>query len=180
MRHGIDHRSQDTDRARALHPLYRSGPARQECDRADNLTALTTSTVHAVLDRQGLVKHARQRRRFMAEGTPLSDAARPNDLWCADFKGESLTVTDQASRFLLLAEALESTKEAPVKQRGLPAAIRSDNVSPSPAPTASTICRGYRSGGSGYPDSRTAMGATLAARAGFAQGERETARLTFR
>jgi len=41
--------------------------------------------------------------------------------WCADFKGEfklgngrycyPLTVTDHASRFLLLCEALESTRE---------------------------------------------------------------------
>ena len=44
------------------------------------------STVHAVLDRHGLVKRARQRRRFTAEGTPLSSAMAPNDLWCADFK----------------------------------------------------------------------------------------------
>ena len=42
------------------------------------------STVHAVLDRHGLVKRARQRRRFKAEGTPLSQAVMPNDLWCAD------------------------------------------------------------------------------------------------
>ena len=47
-----------------------------------------TSTVHAVLDRHGLVKRARQRRRFTAEGTPLSLAIAPNDLWCPDFKGE--------------------------------------------------------------------------------------------
>ena len=70
------------------------------------------STVHAVLDRHGLVKHARQRRRCKAEGTELSQAAAPNDLWCADFKGEfrlgsgrycyPLTVTDQASRYVCL------------------------------------------------------------------------------
>ena len=68
------------------------------------------STVHAVLDRHGLVKRARQAA-LKAEGTPLSQAAAPNDLWCADFKGEfklgngrycyPLTVTDQASRFIL-------------------------------------------------------------------------------
>lgn len=110
------------------------------------------STVHAVLDRHGLVKHARQRRRSKAEGTPLSQAAAPNDLWCTDFKGEfktgsgrycyPLTVTDQASRYLLLCEALESTKEEPVieafvrlfKERGLPAAIRSDNGLPFASP----------------------------------------------
>jgi transposase len=37
------------------------------------------STIHAVLDRHGLVKPS---------GTPLSAGAAPNDLWCADFKGE--------------------------------------------------------------------------------------------
>jgi len=46
------------------------------------------NTVHPVLDRHGLVKRARQRRRFKAEGTPLSVASCPNDLWGADFKGE--------------------------------------------------------------------------------------------
>ena len=55
--------------------------------------------------------------RNRAHGTPLSEGAAPNDLWCADFKGEfklgngrycyPLTVTDHASRFVLLCEALE-------------------------------------------------------------------------
>ncbi len=45
------------------------------------------STVHAVLDRHGLVKRARERKN-RAAGTPLSAGAAPNDLWCADFKGE--------------------------------------------------------------------------------------------
>jgi transposase InsO family protein len=110
------------------------------------------STVHAVLDRHGLVKHARQRRRFKAEGTQLSQAISANDLWCTDFKGEfrlgngsycyPLTVSDQASRFVLACEALESTKEIPVieafarlfRERGLPEAIRSDNGLPFASP----------------------------------------------
>ncbi|TPM71706.1 IS481 family transposase [Mesorhizobium sp. B2-3-3] len=111
------------------------------------------STVHAVLDRHGLVSQARKRNRAnKAVGTELSQAVRPNDLWCADFKGEfrlgdgrycyPLTVTDQASRYLLACEALESTKEAPVieafvrlfKDSGLPAAIRSDNGVPFASP----------------------------------------------
>ena len=45
------------------------------------------STVHAVLDRHGLVKR-RRRRRYKAQGTALSKADRPNELWCADYKGE--------------------------------------------------------------------------------------------
>jgi transposase InsO family protein len=110
------------------------------------------STVHAVLDRHGLVKRAHQRRRFTAEGTALSAAIAPNDLWCADFKGEfklgngrycyPLTVTDQASRMLLACEALETTKEDGVfkafqrlfSERGLPNAIRSDNGLPFASP----------------------------------------------
>jgi transposase InsO family protein len=110
------------------------------------------STVHAVLDRHGLVKRARQRRRQKAQGTPLSAGQTPNDLWCADFKGEfrlgngrycyPLTVTDHAARFILACEALESVKEAGVipvferlfKERGLPDAIRSDNGVPFASP----------------------------------------------
>jgi transposase InsO family protein len=111
-----------------------------------------TSTVHAVLDRHGLVKRARQRRRNKAHGTALSQAVAPNDLWCTDFKGEfklgngeycyPLTVTDQASRFLLMCEALQSTKQTGAveaflrlfQERGLPAAIRSDNGPPFASP----------------------------------------------
>jgi transposase InsO family protein len=102
------------------------------------------STIHAVLHRNDLVKPL-GRRRHRAIGTALSAGAAPNELWCADFKGEfklgngrycyPLTVTDHASRFLLLCEALESTREEPAitafeqlfRERGLPHAIRSDN-----------------------------------------------------
>src|SRR5271169_4413109 len=66
------------------------------------------STVHAVLDRHGLVKRARMRKN-RANGTPLSAGANPNDLWCTDFKGEfklgngrycyPLTVSDHAARY---------------------------------------------------------------------------------
>jgi hypothetical protein len=69
-----------------------------------------------------------------------------------DFKGEfklgngrycyPLTVSDHASRYLLLCEAFESTREAPVidafqrlfRDRGLPVAIRSDNGLPFASP----------------------------------------------
>src|SRR2546429_7535708 len=45
------------------------------------------STVHAVLDRHGLV-HRRRRRRHAATGTALSRPTEPNALWCADDKAE--------------------------------------------------------------------------------------------
>ena len=47
------------------------------------------STIHAVLDRHGLVQR-RGRRRHHAQGTPLSLGQKPNELWCTDYKGEFL------------------------------------------------------------------------------------------
>jgi len=113
----------------------------------------TKSTIHAVLDRHGLVKRM-GRRRNRAVGTPLSLGQAPNDLWCADYKGEfklgdqrycyPLTVTDHASRYVLLCEALESTREQLAftaferlfRDRGLPYGIRSDNGVPFASPNA--------------------------------------------
>jgi transposase InsO family protein len=111
------------------------------------------STIHATLDRFGLVR-PRGRPRHKAEGTPLSSPDQPNSLWSVDFKGEfrlgdqrwcyPLTVTDHASRYLLLCEALESNREDPVieafdrlfAERGLPGAIGSDNGVPFASPNA--------------------------------------------
>jgi transposase InsO family protein len=111
------------------------------------------STIHATLDRHGLVEPMGGRR-SRAKGTPLSTGEHPNDLWCVDFKGEfrlgdkrycyPLTVTDHASRYLLLCEALESVREETAftafeglfKERGLPSAIRSDNGVPFASPNA--------------------------------------------
>lgn len=111
------------------------------------------STVHAVLDRHGLVSK-RKRARQRAKGTDLSAPRAPNDLWCADYKGEfmladkrycyPLTITDHESRYLLACESLSSTKESlafPVfervfKEAGLPRAIRTDNGVPFASPNA--------------------------------------------
>ena len=111
------------------------------------------STIHAALHRHGLVK-AMRRPRARASGTALSAGVAPNELWCADFKGEfklgngrycyPLTVTDHASRFVLMCEALESTREDTAitafeqlfRERGLPAAMRSDNGVPFASPNA--------------------------------------------
>lgn len=111
------------------------------------------STVHAVLDRHGLVK-PRRGRRNKAQGTTLSQPYEPNDLWCADYKGEfmladrrycyPLTITDFASRYLIACEALSTTREAyafsvfetAFKEFGLPRAIRTDNGVPFASPNA--------------------------------------------
>jgi putative transposase len=111
------------------------------------------STIHAVLDRNGMVTH-RKRKRHKAEGTPLSHTHAPNGLWCADYKGEfmlgnrqycyPLTITDYSSRFLLACEGMASTQstfafavfEHTFKEYGVPAAIRTDNGIPFASPNA--------------------------------------------
>jgi putative transposase len=130
------------------HPSWGAPKLREKIRRKHGEIPLPAiSTVHAVLDRHGLVSRPR-RRRYKAEGTTLSQPLRPNDLWCADYKGEfmladrrycyPLTITDAASRYLLSCEALSSTKaqyaftvfERVFKDFGLPKAIRTDNGVP--------------------------------------------------
>ena len=111
------------------------------------------STVHAVLDRHGLVKR-RNKRRYKAQGTQLRESHHPNGLWCAEYKGEfklgnrqycyPFTMTDYCSRYLLGCEALASTRtdfaftvfERVFKEYGLPGAIRTDNGIPFASPNA--------------------------------------------
>jgi len=116
--------------------------------RHPEVKAPAISTIHAVLDRHGLVQSSLRRRRYRAEGTNLSNTEQPNDLWCADYKGEfmlgdkrycyPLTITDYASRYLLCCEALSTTREdfafetftRIFKEHGLPKSIRTDNGIP--------------------------------------------------
>lgn len=113
-----------------------------------SVKAPSTSTVHCILDRHDLVKSRRRRTEFPATASYLSNPTQPNDLWCTDFKGQfrmgnraycyPLTLSDYASRYLLLCESLDSTAESPCfpvyeqafKEYGLPVAIRSDNGIP--------------------------------------------------
>jgi transposase InsO family protein len=107
------------------------------------------SSIHDLLDRYGLVKKRSARRRYHAYPTLREDDIKsPNQLWCADFKGQfrmgnakycyPLTVTDFHSRYLLGCEAMESTKSESAQQGfelifreyGLPLRLRTDNGTP--------------------------------------------------
>ena len=106
------------------------------------------STIHAVLDRHGLVRRRKGRKRYQNKGTQRNHVKHPNDLWCADYKGEfmmqnrqycyPLTISDYASRYLIGCDALTSTREEfafeaftnAFKEYGLPKSIRTDNGSP--------------------------------------------------
>jgi putative transposase len=130
------------------HPSWGAPKIREKIRRRHTeITLPAISTVHAVLDRHGLVTRGRKRR-YKAEGTTLSTPTRANDLWCADYKGEfmladkrycyPLTITDFASRYLICCDALATTKEVyaftvferAFKDFGLPLAIRTDNGHP--------------------------------------------------
>lgn len=118
-----------------------------------DVPAPAISTIHAILDRYGLV-NCRRNRRYRAKGTDLTNPIQPNDLWCADYKGEfmlgnkrycyPLTISDYSSRYLLACEGLETTQEQYAltvfervfKEFGLPLAIRTDNGVPFSSPNA--------------------------------------------
>jgi len=106
------------------------------------------STVAHILKRHGLVEAKRRRTYPGHPGRPMSAMDHPNDVWCADYKGEfktrdgiycyPLTVTDGCSRYLLECKALPSTEfvlAKPVFAKlfrgyGLPRIIRTDNGTP--------------------------------------------------
>jgi transposase InsO family protein len=104
-------------------------------------------TIGDILKRAGLVEPQRRRRRAIAQGEVVAPAHDPNDEWSIDFKGwfrttdgtrcDPLTITDQASRFLVEVRIVDPTwagvrgaLERVFEDVGLPAAIRSDNGTP--------------------------------------------------
>ena len=139
---------------KADHPSWGAPKLREKLIRAyRQIKPPATSTVHAVLDRNGLVQR-RKRRKRKAQGTSLHHARQPNGLWCADYKGEfklgnrkycyPLTIADYCSHYLFACEGLESTKaiyafsvfERVFKEFGLPEAIRTDNGVPFASPNS--------------------------------------------
>lgn len=117
------------------------------------------SGVCALLKRRGLVRRKRTRRVIGHPGKPSALVVAPNQIWCADFKGQfrmgngrycyPLTVTDQYSRYLLRCQGLPSTSvdgAKPVFQRlfeehGLPQYIRTDNGVPFATTTLARLSR---------------------------------------
>lgn len=112
-----------------------------------------------LLKRHGLVRRKSARRRIGHPGKPNLLITAPNQVWCADFKGQfrmgngrhcyPLTVTDGFSRFLLGCHGLPSTAVVgakPVFQRlfeeyGLPQYIRTDNGVPFATNTLARLSR---------------------------------------
>jgi putative transposase len=114
------------------------GPERCPCE----------STVSNVLQRHGLTRRPRRRRRASGTG-PLSQISSANQVWCSDFKGwfltgdgrrcQPLTITDAWSRYLLCCVGLEQSTGyravrpwfiSAFREHGLPEAMRTDNGAP--------------------------------------------------
>lgn len=106
------------------------------------------STVCDLLRREGLVASKRRRSFPGHPGRLTTPMTEPNEIWCADYKGQfktrdgtycyPLTVTDGFSRYLLGCKGLYTTAHEvakPVFRRlfgeyGMPLVIRTDNVVP--------------------------------------------------
>jgi transposase InsO family protein len=117
------------------------------------------STVGALYTRHGLTQHRRARRRPVHPGASPLEAAAPNDVWSADFKGQfktgdgrycyTLTVCDAHSRYILDCRAMLEIGLRATHDRfqrlfdeyGLPAAIRTDNGVPFAAPALHGLTR---------------------------------------
>jgi len=106
------------------------------------------STTSEILKRHGMV-HARHKRHHTPPyNKPFLKSNQPNEVWCADFKGQfrlgsgnlcyPLTITDSYSRYLLGCWGLihpahlptRSYFELTFREYGLPCAIRTDNGVP--------------------------------------------------
>ena len=107
-----------------------------------------TSTVHAILKRHNLVDVRRKRHHTPAYSQPFIKVTQPNEVWCADYKGQfrlgsgnqcyPLTITDSYSRYILGCWGLAHPAYKPTRdyferifrEYGLPNAIRTDNGAP--------------------------------------------------
>lgn len=105
-------------------------------------------TIHRILDRNNLVTRRLRKQRIWPFPDGLTESHKPNDVWCADFKGHfrlgdgawcyPLTISDHYSRFLICCEgldcisSLETQKlfEQIFRRYGLPRIIRTDNGAP--------------------------------------------------
>ena len=117
------------------------------------------SAVCEILKRHGLVPKKRRRRAIGHPGKPATLVSAPNELWCADYKGQfktgdgrycfPLTVTDDYSRYLLSCHGLLNTSVVDAKpvftrlfrEFGLPRRIRTDNGVPFATHTLARLSR---------------------------------------
>lgn len=117
------------------------------------------STAGEILKAAGLVKKRRYRQPYPADPQPFERGDRNNALWSVDYKGQyqraggrwcyPLTVTDNASRYLLGCHGVSATDSVQAKplmeglfrEYGLPEGMLSDNGSPFASRSAGGLTR---------------------------------------
>jgi transposase InsO family protein len=134
---------------RAKHPTW--GPLKLEASlrrHRPGIRVPSSATIGKILERNNVVRRRCRRKTYTPYQSPLRQALAPNDIWCADFKGQfklgngrycyPLTITDRYSRVIIRCEALENAKCDPAiavfdqafREYGLPTVIRTDNGVP--------------------------------------------------
>jgi transposase InsO family protein len=135
--------------ARRAHPTWGGKKLKQFLETQQGVRLPAASTITDILTRRGLIEKGRVRRRvFPRSNTGLREATAPNHIWCGDYKGQfrlgdqtlcyPLTITDQATRYLLCCEGMaaisdEAACDAALRtfeKYGLPEVIRTDNGVP--------------------------------------------------
>jgi len=119
----------------------------------------SVTTVHNILEREGLVVPRRLRKRVSPQTRPLTETNQCNEVWCTDFKGDfitgdgikcaPLTLTDNYSRFLIQCTVLPANNTEYVwqyfdkafREYGKPIYMRSDNGAPFGSTGVGRLCR---------------------------------------
>lgn len=133
---------------RRKHPTWGPLKLKAVLEKELSVTLPASSSIGNLLRKHGLSEARGHRRRHMARPTRLQDVQAPNEVWCADYKGQfrlgdrsycyPLTITDQHSRYLLACEGMGAISEEQarevfqdvLREHGLPGAIRTDNGAP--------------------------------------------------
>jgi transposase InsO family protein len=151
-RHGRSVAEEVVRAIKALKKRYRHWGARKLAvklrEESPEMAVPSLSTVHRILERQGLTRPRRRKRRVPPWEGKFTTADRPNRVWRADYKGlfltgdgqrcEPLTVTDGRSVYLLVLKQVRGTGHeeawrafrAAFIRYGLPDVILTDNGNP--------------------------------------------------
>jgi transposase InsO family protein len=145
--------------ARRKHPTWGPKKLKETLESHHGISLPSGSTIGDILKRHGLVEPRRCRVRAEPRPTKLRATTGPNEVWCADYKGQfrlgngtycyPLTITDHHSRFLFACEGMPRISDEAAREHflqvfgesGLPTAIRTDNGVPFASQGLATLTR---------------------------------------
>jgi transposase InsO family protein len=145
--------------ARKKHPTWGPKKLKDVLETDSGVLLPSSSTIGDILKKRGLIEPRRRRARFEPRPTKLRTTTAPNQVWCADYKGQfrlgngqycyPLTITDHHSRFLFACEGMSRISDDAAREHflwvfaehGLPTAIRSDNGVPFASTGLATLTR---------------------------------------